>query len=170
MCSKFLSSKKISVPMGYFSLRNNHRERERSECTNCEQTESRAVKSCFVCALFIDGLYGKGAARVMIIDLDAHQGNGHARDFMNDGNFLLSLQRAIMSRSKYCISIIVLSTQLHIFNRYLKFTFKANVEVVITDHISGTFLTDLFEFLRWEYGVQTESTSLICTIQTYIRG
>lgn len=45
-------------------------------------------------ALFIDDLYGMGPTRVMIIDLDAHQGNGHARDFMNDGNVLLSLQRS----------------------------------------------------------------------------
>ena len=54
--------------------------------------------------------YEKGAIRVMIIDLDAHQGNGHERDFMNDGNYLfISLHIPILSRSiKYVVRCICL--------------------------------------------------------------
>ncbi|KAG0615983.1 hypothetical protein M758_5G081400 [Ceratodon purpureus] len=54
--------------------------------------------------------YEKGAIRVMIIDLDAHQGNGHERDFMNDGNYLfISLHIPILSRSiKYVVGCICL--------------------------------------------------------------
>jgi acetoin utilization deacetylase AcuC-like enzyme len=64
-----------------------------------DQINLEQLTLAFYVAQFIDGLYGKGAARVMIIDLDAHQGNGHARDFMNDGNaLLLCLQRSSVSQ------------------------------------------------------------------------
>lgn len=64
------------------------------------------LKCCFANVFqFIDVLFGKGATRVMIIDLDAHQGNGHARDFMSDGNSLfLSLQGSGLSHSIWYIS------------------------------------------------------------------
>lgn len=35
----------------------------------------------------------------MIIDLDAHQGNGHEIDFSNDGTFILSTEYVIQSIS-----------------------------------------------------------------------
>ena len=51
---------------------------------------------------------------MMIIDLDAHQGNGHERDFMNDGNHLfLSLNISVfhVNTGPRCVQIEAVITR-----------------------------------------------------------
>ena len=52
--------------------------------------------------------FRNAAKKVMIIDLDAHQGNGHERDFMNDDNvYILDMyNRSIYPRDGFAKTAI----------------------------------------------------------------
>jgi histone deacetylase 11 len=57
----------------------------------------------------------------MIIDLDAHQGNGHEKDFANDGmDFLLMTFLCTMSCLLYVciISYLLLAERVYILDMY----------------------------------------------------
>ncbi|GAB6030865.1 Histone deacetylase 11 [Chamberlinius hualienensis] len=59
----------------------------------------------------------QGVARVLIVDLDAHQGNGHERDFMNDERVYIMdvYNRGIYPRDEYAKRAIKRKIELHHF-------------------------------------------------------